>query len=170
MVPNSSRLDNNGNVGYEDDIKPFMKYYFIEPEVAGGWGEHTIADTSVHPQVVSKLHYEFDGWLGDVLLTSFPVFIITESAKEKLTAMGATGIEFDRVEISTSQQYKDFYPNRTLPKFVWLKITGRAGQDDFGIAPAPDLRLVISESALNALEPLGISHAEIEAFVKTRAV
>ena len=58
-------------------------YYFIEPEVAGGWGGNTIADTSVHPPKISKLHYQFDGWLGDDLLESFPCFIVSESLKHE---------------------------------------------------------------------------------------
>jgi hypothetical protein len=48
--------------------------------VAGGYGEDAILDTSVCPERVERLHYEFDGWLGDDLLESFPVFIITERA------------------------------------------------------------------------------------------
>lgn len=45
-----------------------MKYFYIEPEVAGGLGRNTVMNRAVHPPVVSKLHYHFDGWLGDVLL------------------------------------------------------------------------------------------------------
>jgi hypothetical protein len=44
-----------------------------------------------------------------------------------------------------------------LPKFVWLRIEGIPGQDDFGIGKAP--RLVISERALEALRGPGISNA-----------
>jgi|SRR5215471_10044156 len=148
-----------------------VKYYFIEPEVAGSWGENTIVtDRSVHAPIVSKLDYEFDGWPGDVLLESFPVFIVTEFAKEKLQALRATGVKFDRVEVSTSEEFEHFYPDRKLPNFVWLKVDGTAGRDDFGRAPAPDLRLVISDRALNVLRPLGISHAEIEDFPTNQAV
>ncbi len=143
-----------------------MEYCVIRPEVAGGWGEHTVVhDRSVHPPILSKLHYEFDGWLGDVLLTSFPVFIIAESAKKKLEAIGATGVKFDEVEVSTSEQFRDIYPDRKLPKFVWLKADGKAGHDDFGIAPI--CRLVISKRALDVLRSLGISHARVEEFIDT---
>ena len=79
-----------------------MKYFYIQPEVAGGFGENTVLDTSVHPPIVSRLHYELDGWLGDVLLETFPCFIITKDAKTKLQSIGATGIRLDDVEITTS--------------------------------------------------------------------
>ncbi len=52
-----------------------MKYYQLEPEVAGGFGEQSVIDRSSGKMVVRKLHYEFDGWLGDVLLESYLCFI-----------------------------------------------------------------------------------------------
>jgi hypothetical protein len=142
-----------------------MKYYVIEPEVAGGWGNNTIvADRNVHPPRVSRLHYQFDGWLGDVLLESSPCYVVTEEAKRSIEAIGTTGAKFDEVEISTSEQFNDLYPDRRLPRFAWLQVEGKAGQDDFGIAPAPDFRLVISQRILDLLRPLGIANALVEEF------
>ena len=37
-----------------------MKYVYVEPEVAGGLGQGTEMDTSVHPPVVRKLQYELE--------------------------------------------------------------------------------------------------------------
>lgn len=55
------------------------KFYVLEPEVAGGWGgDGTVVDREFHPPIVSRLVYEFDGWLGDDLVTTFPpVYIVT---------------------------------------------------------------------------------------------
>lgn len=143
-----------------------MKYYQIEPEVAGGIGEHSVIDRSSGKMVVRKLHYYFDGWGGDVLLESCPCFIVTEAAKKTLQSIGATGIKFDKVEVTTSEFFQDRYPNRQLPKFVWLQIDGRPGQDDFGISQ--DLNLVVSERALEALRGLGISNALVKPFEEGR--
>lgn len=71
------------------------------------------------------------------------------------------------VESLTSRFRKWVIPLRNgglvkLPPFVWLKVDGKAGHDDFGLAE--DHRLVVSESVLDALRPLGISHALIEPF------
>ncbi|HEY6259210.1 MAG TPA: hypothetical protein VIY51_25815, partial [Xanthobacteraceae bacterium] len=112
--------------------------------------------------VVIHLHYQFDGWLGDVLLTSFPSFIVTEDAKNKLLKSGVTGVRFDEVEVTTSDVFEEIYPGRRLPRFAWLQVVGRPGQDDFGIAA--NRRLVMSERALDLLKELQLSHAQIEPF------
>jgi hypothetical protein len=48
-------------------------------------------------------------------------------------------------------------PEQKLPSLVWLKVDGKAGHDDFGIAE--DHWLVVSERVLDVLRPLGISNA-----------
>lgn len=136
-----------------------MQYFYVDPEVAGGLGKNTVMDRSVHPPIVSKLHYDFDGWLGDVLLETFPCFIVTEPTKQELEASGLSGLNFDQVEVTQSEEFQDFYPNRQLPKFVWLRVAGKPGRDDFGTSE--NGRLVVSEAALKMLQRLGISNALI---------
>jgi hypothetical protein len=134
------------------------KYYVVEPEVAGGWGENTVfTRTPGLPTVVHKLHYQFDGWLGDELLESSPCYIVSERLAHDIRQHQLTGVEFDDVEVTTSGQFRDLYPDRQLPKFVWLKVAGKAGHDDFGIAQG--LGLVVSERALDLLMQGGVSHA-----------
>lgn len=132
-------------------------YYVIEPEVAGGFGENTEIDRSSGRMEVKKLHYKFDGWLGDQLLESTPCYIVSEQLAIEIDREKLSGAEFDEVEVTVSDQFADMYPNREIPKFVWLKVTGTPGEDDFGIASG--LRLTVSERALNLLKQIGISHA-----------
>ena len=132
------------------------KYYVIEPEVAGGFGEHCEIDWSTGKMDVKKLHYQFDGWLGDELLESTPCYIVSERLAQLIEQDKLSGVEFDEVEITISDLFRDIYPNRQLPKFVWLKVNGIPGQDDFGIASG--LRLVVSERAINVLKKGGISN------------
>lgn len=140
-----------------------MKFYAIEPEVAGGMGKNTVFDrTPGKPTVVHKLHYEFQGWLGDELLESTPCFIVSKRVAREIEKAQLTGATFDEVEVTTSEQFQELYPNRQLPKFVWLKVEGIAGQDDFGTAP--DGRLIASERALGLLQGLGIPHASVTEF------
>jgi hypothetical protein len=113
---------------------------------------------------VSRLHYEIAGWDGDVLLTSFPCFIVTEDAMNKLMEIGVTGARFADVEVTTTYPFRELYPDTQLPKFVWLQVTGRAGCDDFGLARK--IRLVISERALDVLKGLQLDDALIEPFEK----
>jgi hypothetical protein len=138
-----------------------MKYYRVEPEVAGGWGKHTIHDESElrRPPFVLKLHYVFDGWLGDELLESSGCYIITERLAQEINREHLTGARFDDVEISTSGEYDDLqelHPDRQLPKFLWLRPIGELKQDDFAI---DGLRLIVSERALELLKRVGLSHA-----------
>lgn len=137
-------------------------YYYLEPEVSGGFGENIILDASVHPPLVARLHYEFDGWLGDSMVASFPCYLVTEDVAEKILKSEFSGVTFDKVEVTTSELFEEMQPDQKLPPFVWLKVNGGGGRDDFGIAK--DLRLVVSERVLDALKPLGISNALIEPF------
>ena len=111
-----------------------MKYYLIEPEVAGGIGEHSVIDRSSGKMIVRKLHYVFEDWGGDVVLTSCPCLIVTESAKRKLQSVGLTGLRFDEVEITTSELFDELYPNRLPPELAWLQTVGKPGHDGLGIA------------------------------------
>lgn len=132
-------------------------YYVVEPEVAGGFGENTEIDRSSGKMEVKKLHYKFDGWLGDQLIESTPCYIVSEHLAIEISREKLSGAEFDEVEVTVSDQFVDMYPDREIPKFVWLKVSGTPGEDDFGIASG--LRLTVSERALNLLEQIGISHA-----------
>ena len=58
------------------------------------------------------------------------------------------------------------YPNLLMPKFYWAKIVGVAGQDDFGMGH--DYRLVLSQTALALLTPLGLMHAELSDYHELR--
>jgi hypothetical protein len=139
-----------------------MKYFYLEPEVAGELGDNTVADDTVHPPIVSRLHYLFHGWERDVLLTAFPVWIVTAEAERQILSAGLTGATFDGVEVTTSDEFDELYPGVKLPTFVWLMVSGKAGDDDFGVAN--NLVLVVSERALKLLQRLGLANADIKEF------
>lgn len=128
-----------------------MSYYFVEPEVAGGWGPNTVATKSVgRPTTVARLHYVFDGWLGDELLESTPCFIATETLARALSDAQLTGFQLGDVEVSRSEQFLELYGDKALPHFIWLKIEGIPGRDDLGLSD--DLRLVASQAAMDVLQ------------------
>jgi hypothetical protein len=137
------------------------RYFVVEPEVAGGWGDNTIADTDVHPPVVIHLHYEFEGWLGDELLESFPCFVVTRKLAAAIEEAGLNGASFESVEISVSENFKEAHPRVALPSFVRFVPTGKAGVGDFGIS---DGRLVVSERALRILKKARLRHADVTPF------
>lgn len=141
-----------------------MAFYYIRPEVAGSVGPRSVEDRSVHPPIVTRLHYEFDGWLGGAILESFPCYIVTDPLKKALEDEGFTGCEFDEVEISASEQFADLYPERVeaLPKFHWLKLTGKAGNDDLGMSS--DHVLVVSERVLETLKNYEMSDCDVDPY------
>ena len=135
-----------------------MPFHVIEPEVAGGWGDNIIVDRSVEPVRVEHLHYQFDGWLGDDLLTTHPVYICTEQVAAALQAGRFSGVELADVEVSRSSQFLELHPSRALPVFRWLKVTGKAERDDFGLR---DRHLVVSDRAMSCLNSFSLKQARV---------
>ncbi len=134
--------------------------YILEPEVAGGWGEGTVADTSSHPPIIKILEYKFDGWSGDDLLTSFPCFIVSDRLAREIASSNLNGYELAQVDITKSDEFEELYPNAKLPKFKWFQITGSVNKNDFAINEK--LRLVVSNSAFEVLNRFNIKHCEVE--------
>lgn len=139
-----------------------MRFYELEPEVAGGLGKETILDTSTHPPIVSVLHYEFGGWDGDALLASFPCLIVTKPLGEKLGAEGYTGFSLSSVLVTESLEFQQLQPDACLPEFLWLKPDGKRGVDD--VALSPDCLLVVSEPVLELLREYGLEHCEVNEY------
>lgn len=136
-----------------------MNYFILEPEVAGGWGERTVADTREFPPAVSVLHHVFDGWLGDEILEAFPCFIVTDRLAARLRREGLSGFLLRPVEVTTSEAFDDLYPGRELPAFRWLQVLGTAGVEDFGVSPS--YRLVVSQRALVVLRKFRLRNCDI---------
>jgi hypothetical protein len=125
-------------------------FYILEPEVAGHFGKAAIVDTSVRPPVVTTFHYELDGWLGDDLLETISCFIVTDRMRSAIERIARVGYEFGFVQATTSEQFRELYPDRQIPKFWWLKVTGKAGKDDIGLST--DNRLVVRAEVLEQMK------------------
>lgn len=140
-----------------------MRFYKLDPEVAGGWGPNTeFTRTPGQRVIVHKLHYQFDGWLGDELLESSPCYIVTERLADAIRGQNLSGYELKPAEISASAQFRESYPDKQLPQFVWLGIIGKAGVEDFGVDV--DGRLVVSERAFGTLKATQLNNCEVSAF------
>jgi hypothetical protein len=135
------------------------KYFLVEPQVAGGWGERTVATRIPgKPEVIQRLHYEFNGRPSDELLEGIGGGLIaTERMAREIEQAGLSGAAFDEVEVTVSEEFAFHYPNLQLPNYVWLKVVGTAGRDDFGVGPL--LRPVVSDRALDVLRRVGFAHA-----------
>jgi len=125
-------------------------FYVLEPEVAGHFGKNSVVDTSVRPPSVTKFHYELDGWLGDDLLETISSFVVTDRLRSVIEQSASTGYEFAPVEVTTSEQFDELYPDRELPNFWWLKIIGKPGVDDLGLSS--DHRLVVRDGVFAKIQ------------------
>ena len=138
-------------------------YKYLEPEVAGGIGIDTILDNSIHPPLVKFLHYHFSGWMGDDILETFPCFIISERLKNAIENNKLTGIFFDFVKITKSEDFEKISIKDELPIFYWAKINGSFGIDDFVIAQ--DYRLLVSDRAYRIINSFNIENAIFEDYL-----
>lgn len=135
-----------------------MKYYLVNPEVPCSWGKNIEVDRSVHPPLVKKLHIEFEGWLGDDLITTFPIYAVTDRLKKAIETANLTGIYFESIEMSVSETFIEIYENKILPLFFWAKINGGLGEDFY---LQNGYNLIVSENALSILKNNNLNNAEI---------
>lgn len=127
--------------------------------MAGGWGPHIQVDRRTHPPRVTRLHYEFQGWLGDDLLTTFPEFVVTERLAEALERSGMTGFQLADLEVSAGNTWTQLHDARPLPRCRWLKVTDRAGAADFGLTELA--HLVVSQRGLELLRGFSLRECEV---------
>ena len=113
----------------------------------------------------TSLHYEFDDWLGDDLLASSPVFVATRRLAHDIKLKSLTGVSLADMETSRSITFETLNPGRQLPEFVWLKIDGKPGRDDFGIAG--DGKLIVSAKALAVLRAFNLNHCGVAPYSAT---
>ena len=135
-------------------------FQYIKPEVAGGFGSKTKLDASVHPPIVHELEYEFAGWEGNDIVRTFPCYIVTQRLREAIESSELCGVSFHDVMISTTPEFKQLHPELQLPTFYWIKVSGVAGVDDFGLAA--NHRLVVSPQARTLLTEFNLSDAIFE--------
>jgi hypothetical protein len=137
-----------------------MAFHVLYPEVAGGLGAETDLDTSVHPPIVHKLHYEVAGWLGDDLLESFPVFLASPRLITAISDAGLTGTTTRPALVTLLPGTEELIDPAVLD-FQWLYVTGEPGQDDLGLDETA--RLVVSDRALDVMRTQGqLDNCEVE--------
>ncbi len=145
-----------------------MRYYKLEPEVPGQLDRNTIMEPPSENHYlphVERLHVRIEGWLGDDLLEIFPCYFITGALKETLEVSALSGFEIADMEVlldAQLQMFPQMAASWPLPQFHWLKITGSATHEDFGLTPSnAPISLVVSEGALNLLNSFAIGDCGI---------
>lgn len=140
-----------------------MKYFIIEPEVAGSLGSDTILDRSTHPPSVKRLEYRFEGWLGDPIVESFPVFLARSDLVLRFKKIRLTGFQIADVKVTIADNLQATDHKLVIPPFEWVQIVGKSEHSDFFLAD--DLRLVISEKTRAVIEEYGVKFWAIEEYI-----
>jgi hypothetical protein len=152
-----------------------MKLYFLEPEVSGGHGEHTIYGTEEDIAIegisgkVKYLHYEFEGWLGDDLLESTPAFIVSSNLGTELENSDFSDYKLEKCLITTSDDFKEMYPNKNIPEFSRFIPLGKieVEGDNFKnwsgdhVCLSPKGELVVTQDALDFFKRVSIDNCFI---------
>lgn len=138
------------------------KYFEVDPEVPGFPLEIPEAKGEGSSVNAGSLHFVFQGWMGDQLMTGWPVFLATRSLAQAFEARGLSGFEIDSVNVTKSPRLDQLRPLVELPPLVWLKIDGVYGQSDFFLDEGA---LVVSEEALKIIletKPTMLMHGQFE--------
>ncbi|MBP3041172.1 hypothetical protein J9303_17040 [Bacillaceae bacterium Marseille-Q3522] len=152
-----------------------MKLYFLEPEVSGGHGEHTVYGTEedIAKEGISGkvkfLHYQFEGWLGDDILESTPAFIVSSLLETELKNSNFKDYKLEKCLITTSDEFKEMYPNKGIPLFSRFIPLGKVEveEENFNnwsghhFCLSPKGELVVTQEALNFLKRASIDHCYI---------
>ncbi len=140
-----------------------MRYYVLGPEVPGGLGERSVLINrpGTYP-LVERLHFEFGpGTLGNDLMETYPVFMVTRALADALRATTLTGFALSTdLEVSVDENVEELEPDWPVPVIEWLRVSGLAGSDDFGLDETA--RLVVSEDALSALRRFKIDGCQVD--------
>ena len=135
-------------------------FHIIEPEAAGDFADGTILDYATDPPYkVLKLQYELTVWLGNDLLNACPDCVVTERLRTALENLNGTGYSFHDMEVVTAEGFEEISPNRELPRFYWMKVSGIPGVDDVGFVPKRGI--VVSDRFLDVLHGFNIDHCTV---------
>lgn len=120
-------------------------FFFIYPPVDGELlAGHDPADGE------AALYY-FQGWDGDLMVSSSPYTFVAESLEHSLRAIGATeGVEFEDAFTCRTEEFEEAQPDDPLPEFRKMIIHGVAGKAEIGLEP--DSRLVVSDRVREVIQ------------------
>lgn len=138
--------------------KQHLHYTELDAEVAGGLGPGINYNHMREPALIGPLHYEFDGWMGDDIVTTAGFWLVTDRLARALQASDLSGYELAEVVVTKTSQFEHFYPGRELPTWQRLIPTGsvEAG-DDIALVDWNDL--LLSDKAMALLGQFTIAEA-----------
>lgn len=144
-----------------------MKFYKLQPEVAGEIGESSkIEYENGKIKKIIFLEYLFNDWLGGELLSTHPCHIVTENLKEDINANNLTGIQFQKIKKSFSDEYVELNNSTDIPEFVQIVCNNFYEEkkdnalQDFYVNRYKEL--IVSERALKVIKKHTLNNCLIE--------
>ena len=145
-----------------------MEYYLLKPEIAGDLGDSSeIIYEDGRIKEVKFLEFVFRGWLGDEILKARPCYIVTEDIMDSFLKNGITGVRYENIKISFSEEFIDIYENTSeVPAFVRIIPLNRL--DELEPTMVEDVyldkynRLIVSEKTLKILRDHKLDNCDIE--------
>ena len=136
-----------------------MSVYELEPEVPGRAGPETLWDTSERPPRLSNVSLEFDGWLGDDLIETYPLFAVTDRLGAALLEAGVRGASFAPVLATKSEQFADLRPDTQIGAWSLMTVTGHEGAGDDAWLNSRSV-LVVSQRFWNVVSRFQVANCE----------
>lgn len=136
-------------------------YSLLEAEVAGGLGAGTDYDVSRVPRLSGTLHYEFEDWFGDDIVTTAGFWCVTARLAEALRESGLSGVRLEDVVVSTSETWAELPHAHELGE-GWARLVpsgDSANGDD--VCLERQTRLVLSDAALAVFRGFQLENATI---------
>lgn len=149
-----------------------MKFYSILPEVPGTAGNRSVCnDWNARPLQLEKVHYELEMFPEDAIICTNGAYLVTRELAESFRMAKLKGFEIHSAEVTTGEKFAQWHGSPEtetylekvqIPDFVWLKVVGSPGIDDFGLIESQDLDpLIISEKALAILRTFQVQDCEV---------
>lgn len=147
-----------------------MNYYLLSPEIAGelGDGSEVVYEDGKIKEVIF-LEYNFMGWQGDELLSTHPCFIVTESLQNDIILNNLTGVKFNDIAMTFSDEFYEICGNVKIPQFV--QIICNASYEDNANNLQYDFyynkykEIIVSEKALTVLKQHKLDMCIIEKYI-----
>ena len=141
-----------------------IEFYLLSAEVPGYPGNN--CKPAPHADVFTHLDYELDDFPHDCIFVTVFEHVIEERLADRLNKVDFTGAEIKEVEISFTEEYERHTSqnrNKKLPKYRWLKVTGKPGVDDFGIEKNgnPVSGLVVSKRVYDLIESFKLEWCDV---------
>lgn len=102
------------------------------------------------PPTITVPEMEIDGWDGDGLLETHPIFMVTEELASEMRQARLSGWSTRPVTVRTTEAFDVLCPGVRLPELAWLDVSGSLGVDDVALTEELGY-LVVSEKAFEVV-------------------